>query len=87
MASQPQPTTTSQTTPTITPIDSSALIEHGNSPTAIIITLTFLIAVLFTSMTALIRVLLLVVMHLPKSSLHSRQRTFHRNSRSNYPNR
>jgi len=67
MPSHPQTSTTSQTIPPITPIDSLPIVEHGNSPTAIILAVAMLIVMLIGSMASLMRVLLLVVIHQSKT--------------------
>ncbi len=58
MSSQLKPTIINQAIPPITPIDPKPIIEHGNSPTAIILAITILIAILISSMTTLIQVIL-----------------------------
>ncbi|HEY9612862.1 hypothetical protein [Allocoleopsis sp.] len=57
MLSQSQPTTTNQTIPAIAPIDPTTIVENGESPTAIILAIAILIAMLFCSMTGLVRVI------------------------------
>ncbi len=58
--SQLQMTETNQTIQTVTPmgIDNKTIIEHGNSPTAIILANAILISTLIASITALVRVIL-----------------------------
>jgi hypothetical protein len=50
--SQTQPTITNQTIPPIAPIDPTTIVENGESPTAIILAIAILIAILFGSVTA-----------------------------------
>ena len=47
-----------QPTQPINPIDPQTIIKHGDSPTAIILAIAILLAILFQSMTGLIAVLL-----------------------------
>ena len=56
--SQAQPTTTNQTIPPIAPIDPTTIVENGESPTAIILAIAILIAILFGSVTGLVQVIL-----------------------------
>lgn len=48
----------SQPTQLMNPIDPQTLIKHGDSPTAIILAVAILLAILFQSMTRLIAVIL-----------------------------
>ena len=47
-----------QPTQPINPIDPQTIIKHGDSPTAIILAIAILLAILFQSMTGLIAVIL-----------------------------
>ena len=47
-----------QPTQPINPIDPQAIIKHGDSPTAIILAIAILLAILFQSMTGLLAVIL-----------------------------
>jgi len=67
MSFQQQSQTTNQTIPAITPIDSTAIVEHGESPTAIILAIAILISVLIGSITVLVRVLVLVMLQRSRS--------------------
>jgi len=58
--SQAQPTTTNQTIPPIAPIDPTTIVENGESPTAIILAIAILIAILFGSVTGLVQVIVIV---------------------------
>jgi hypothetical protein len=55
-----------QVMPSMTPIDSAALLEHGESPTAIILAIAILISVLVGSITCLVKVIVLVMLQQPK---------------------
>ena len=66
--SQNQPIITQQTVPPIAPIDPKPIIEHGESPTAIILAMTILIATLLGSTTRLVRVVLMMILRQTKSS-------------------
>ncbi|HEY9797172.1 MAG TPA: hypothetical protein V6D30_16135 [Leptolyngbyaceae cyanobacterium] len=55
--SQAQPTTTNQTLPPIAPIDPTTIVENGESPTAIILAIAILIAILLGSVTGLVQVI------------------------------
>lgn len=66
--SQNQLTTTSQTIQSIAPIDSKPIIEHGESPTAIILAIAILISILISSMTGLVRVIMIVIIRQTKHS-------------------
>ncbi|MBW4487468.1 MAG: hypothetical protein KME12_06725 [Trichocoleus desertorum ATA4-8-CV12] len=67
MTSQ-QSMSTNQLIPPIAPINSKAIVENGNSPTAIILAIAILIAVLLGSITGLVRVLVLVMLQRSQSS-------------------
>ncbi len=58
--SQTQPTITNQTIPPIAPIDPTPIVENGESPTAIILAIAILIAILFGSVTGLVQVIVIV---------------------------
>ena len=47
-----------QPTQPINPIDPQTIIKHGDSPTAIILAIAILLAILFQSMTGLLAVIL-----------------------------
>lgn len=64
MSSQPQ--TTHSTVPAISPIDSTAIIEHGESPTAIILAIAILLATLISSLTGLARVIVFLMLRQTK---------------------
>lgn len=68
MSHEQHPTITNQTVPPITPIDPTSIVEHGESPTAIILAIAILIAVLLSSMSGLVRVIVILVMQQTKSS-------------------
>lgn len=72
---------TSQTLP-IAPIDPLLIVEHGNSPTAIILAVAMLIVMLVGSMTSLMRVLLLVAIHQSKTLSNSTSSTESKSSPS-----
>jgi hypothetical protein len=55
----PTQQSTTQTVSPIAPIDPTIIVEHGESPTAIILAVTILLTFLFSSLTGLIRVILL----------------------------
>jgi hypothetical protein len=55
--SQTQPTTTNKTIPPIAPIDPTPIVENGESPTAIILAIAILIAILLGSVTGLVQVI------------------------------
>ncbi len=57
--SQTQPTTTNQTIPPISPIDPTPIVENGESPTAIILAIAILIAILLGAVTGLVRVIVI----------------------------
>jgi len=57
MSSQSQPITTNQTIPPIAPIDPKTIVENGDSPTAIILAIAILIAILLGSVTGLVQVI------------------------------
>jgi hypothetical protein len=57
MSSQSQLTTTNQTIPPIAPIDPKTIVENGESPTAIILAIAILIAILLGSVTGLVQVI------------------------------
>ncbi|WP_026736043.1 hypothetical protein [Fischerella sp. PCC 9605] len=59
---QQQPTPTHQTVPPIVPIDPMPIVEHGESPTAIILAIAILITALVGSVTNLVRVLVWVML-------------------------
>lgn len=59
---------TDQTTPPIAPVDPTPIITHGDSPTAIILAVAILISILLKSVTGLIRVIGIVMLHQSKSS-------------------
>jgi hypothetical protein len=42
----------------ITPIDSKSIIEHGDSPTAIILAIAILVLLMFNGLTGLIQVII-----------------------------
>jgi hypothetical protein len=54
-----QQTPTYQTTSPIDSIDLQPIVEHGEAPTAIILAIAFLLAILFGSITKLIQVILI----------------------------
>ena len=56
-----QQTITNQTVPTIAPIDPKTIVEHGESPTAIILAIAILLAIMISSMTGLVRVILILI--------------------------
>ncbi len=66
--SQTQPTTTNQTIPPIVPIDPTPIVENGESPTAIILAIAILLAILLGSMTGLVRVIVVAILRQTKSS-------------------
>jgi hypothetical protein len=68
MSHEQHPTITNQAVPPITPIDPTSIVEHGESPTAIILAIAILIAILLSSMTGLVRVIVILIMHKTKSS-------------------
>jgi hypothetical protein len=51
----------------ITPIDPQPIIEHGESPTAIILAIAILIVLVMGSITGLVRVLAIVMLHQSQS--------------------
>lgn len=55
---QQQPTSTQQTVPPITPIDPAQIAKHGESPTAIILAIAMLISMLLSSITKLVRAIM-----------------------------
>jgi hypothetical protein len=55
---RPMKTIQTQPTQVHNPIDPQSLIQHGESPTSIILAITILLAILFQSMTRLIAVIL-----------------------------
>lgn len=57
-----QPTTTEPSIPPIAPIDPKQIVEHGNSPTAIILAIAILLAVFLGSMTGLVKAIALVIL-------------------------
>ena len=59
---QQQTLTTNQSIPAIAPIDPKPIVEHGESPTAIILAIAILIAILFGSMTGLVGVVLMMIL-------------------------
>jgi hypothetical protein len=63
----PELTNTSQTLSPIAPIDPTAILEHGDSPTAIILAITILIAILLGSLAGLVRVTVILVLRQSKS--------------------
>lgn len=50
---------TNQTTTPITPIDTSTIAKHGESPTSILLAIAILISMLISNLTGLVRVLLM----------------------------
>jgi hypothetical protein len=58
-----QQASTKQVVPSFSPIDSNSIIEHGKSPTAIILAIAILLAMLFNSLAGLVRVILLLLRH------------------------
>ena len=58
-----QQASTNQVVPSFSPIDSNSIIEHGKSPTAIILAIAILLAMLFNSLAGLVRVILLLIRH------------------------
>ncbi|MGB3787968.1 MAG: hypothetical protein WA949_08155 [Phormidesmis sp.] len=52
---------TNQTIPPISPIDTKPIIEHGESPTAIILAIAILISIVIGSITGLVRAILIVI--------------------------
>ncbi|NJR73547.1 MAG: hypothetical protein HC773_07375 [Scytonema sp. CRU_2_7] len=61
-------TMTNQTIPPITSINPTSVVEHGNSPTAIILAVAILIAVFLSSMTGLVRVIMILILQQTKAS-------------------
>ena len=59
-------TNTSQTLPPIAPIDPTVIVEHGESPTAIILAIAILIAILLGSLTGLVRVVVILILRQTK---------------------
>ena len=67
---QPQQTTTvSQATPPIAPINPETVMEHGESPTAIILAVTILITTLMGSVTNLVQVMIRGIAQHSKSTV------------------
>lgn len=66
--SQNQPTTTSQPISPIAPIDPQLIVEHGESATTIILSIAVLISVLVRSLTGLVRVIAITLLHQKRSS-------------------
>ncbi|MBW4541589.1 MAG: hypothetical protein KME43_20950 [Myxacorys chilensis ATA2-1-KO14] len=64
--SQNQLTTANQSIPPISPIDPTLIIEHGESPTAIILSIAILISILVGSITGLVRVVMLMILRQSK---------------------
>jgi len=64
--SQNQLTTTSRMIPPIAPIDSKPIIEHGESPTAIILAIAILISMVVGSITELVRVIVIAILRQAK---------------------
>lgn len=62
-----QQTTTSQAISS-TPVDITEIVEHGESPTAIILAIAILIAVLVGSMTKLVQVIVVLILKKATSS-------------------
>jgi len=62
MPSQPQQPTANQTISPFAPIDPTPIVEHGESPTAIILAIAILISILVGSITGLLRVLALAIL-------------------------
>lgn len=58
----PELTITSPTIPSIAPIDPTPIVEHGESPTAIILAIAILIAILLGSLTKLVRVVVILIL-------------------------
>jgi hypothetical protein len=54
-----QPTSTHQGIPMIAPIDPQPIVEHGESPTAIILAIAILISMLFSGITGLVRIIVM----------------------------
>ncbi|TYQ31490.1 hypothetical protein [Pseudanabaena sp. UWO310] len=50
---------TNQTTASITPIDTATITKHGESPTSILLAIAILISMLLSSLTGLVRVILM----------------------------
>jgi hypothetical protein len=59
-------TTTNPSISRITSIDAKPLIENGESPTAIILSIAILISILVGSMTGLVRVIIIAVLRQTK---------------------
>lgn len=62
-----QPIST-QPTSSLVPIDPTPIIQHGESPTAIILAVAILIAILFNSLSGLVRMIVILVLRQKKSS-------------------
>ena len=62
MTIQQQPTIINQSLPPITSIGPKSIVEHSESPTAIILAITTLIAILLGSMTGLVRVVMTLIL-------------------------
>lgn len=52
--------------PRIAPIDPKLIVEHGESPTAIILAIAILIAILLGSLTGLVRVVVILIVRQTK---------------------
>ncbi|HEY9832062.1 MAG TPA: hypothetical protein V6D26_15865 [Stenomitos sp.] len=68
MSFQSQLTATHQTIPPIAPIDTTPIVEHGESPTAIILAVAILIGILLGSLTGVIRAVVPLIVQHTKSS-------------------
>jgi hypothetical protein len=56
---QQQPTSIQHTVPSSVPIDIQPIVEHGESPTAIILSIAILSSTLISGITGLVRVILM----------------------------
>jgi hypothetical protein len=63
---QNQSTMTNQTIPPLPPIDTKPIIEHGESPTAIILAIAILISIVVGSITELARAILIAILRQTK---------------------
>ncbi len=63
---QNQSTMTNQTIPPLSPIDTKPIIEHGESPTAIILAIAILISIVVGSITELARTILIAILRQTK---------------------
>jgi len=68
MTTQQPSMPTSQTVSPIPSIDPKPIVEHGESPTAIILAIAILISTLVGSITGLVRVIVVVILRQTKPS-------------------